>query len=124
MYIKTEYYKICIKYYKICIKYCLRILNLPDNRLVRKCSTMLKYYNELGYVYWASNVTNILQYCGFSYVYWASNVTNIYNTVASAMCLINLINIILFMSEFTKRTNEQLLHGKGLNSCIITIRVA
>ena len=86
-------YPIKREYFKRSIKYWLKILQMHEARLVKKCYIMLKYQDELGYENWVSNIKRILQNYGFGYVWDLQYV----------------MNERLFLSEFTQRIKDHYL---------------
>lgn len=54
-----------------CIKYWLKLLECSTDRYIRLCYDMLKVYDNLGYVNWATNVRLNLYKNGFGYI-WES----------------------------------------------------
>ena len=61
---------------KRCVKYWIRILKMPNNRLVKKCYNMMKYFDELGNSNWCSRVKQLLQSTGFNYVWEMQDIQN------------------------------------------------
>ena len=49
---------------------------MPNNRLVKKCYNMMKYFDELGNSNWCSRVKQLLQSTGFNYVWEMQDIQN------------------------------------------------
>lgn len=62
-------YPMFILAYKRCLKYWIRILAMPDNRYVKKCYEMLKFYDERGYKNWVTRLRLNLFSNGFGYIW-------------------------------------------------------
>ena len=69
-------YPLYIETMKRCIKYWIRILKMPDSRLVKTCYNMLKYYDELGNKNWVTEIKTLLQRNGFGYIWDTQTVSN------------------------------------------------
>lgn len=54
---------------KRCIKYWLKILEMPEDRYVKKCYKMLRYLDEVGHKNWVTKVKENLCSNGFGYVW-------------------------------------------------------
>ena len=48
-----------IKTMRRCVKFWIRMLKMPENRLVKKCYNMMEYLDELGYNNWAMDNESI-----------------------------------------------------------------
>ena len=59
---------------KRCMKFWLRILKLREDRYVKLCYNMLVFYDNHGYVNWATYIRKNLYSNGFGYVWEAQNV--------------------------------------------------
>ena len=49
---------------KRCLRYWIRILKMPQHRLVKKCYNMMKYFDELGSSNWCTRIKHLLQSAG------------------------------------------------------------
>ena len=58
------------------IKYWLRIVSLPDERYVKKCYNMMKYYDACGHSNWVTSVRTNLYSNGFGYIWEMQDVQN------------------------------------------------
>ena len=76
-------YPLYIETMRRCVKYWIRILKLPENRLVKKCYNMMKYFDDLGFNNWATEIKILLQTNGFGYI-WESHVVENESTFKSA----------------------------------------
>ena len=81
---------------KRCISYWLRLLKLPNNRYVKLCYNMLKYYDSIGHKNWVTNIRNVLYTNGFGYIWEIQN---------------NDIDSILFLANFEKRLKDQYIQS-------------
>ena len=61
---------------KRCLRYWLRILKMPNHRLVKKCYTMMKYFNDLGNMNWCTHTTQLLQSSGYGYIWEMQDIPN------------------------------------------------
>ena len=61
-------YPMYINTSKKCLKFWIRILNMSENRFVKKCYNMLLYYDQLGYSNWVTEVRSNLYRNGFGYI--------------------------------------------------------
>ena len=68
-------YPLYIETSRRCIKY-LRLLNLSDDRYVKKCYIMQKHFDQLGYINWVTQIRNNLYRNGFGYVWEQQRVDN------------------------------------------------
>ena len=66
-----------------CVKYWIRVLKLPEHRLVKKCYNMMKYFGDLGSNNWVTEIKNLLQTNGFGYI-WDLQVAEHESTFISA----------------------------------------
>lgn len=61
---------------KRCLKFWIRLLGLPNDRYVKKCYIMLKYFDQLGFKNWATDIKEKLCQNGFGYVWEQQRVDN------------------------------------------------
>ena len=74
-------YPIYITTFKRCIKFWLRIIALPDDRYVKMCYNMLKFYDQRGYKNWVTSLRINLCSNGFGYIWINQSVDNHKNFV-------------------------------------------
>ena len=75
------------------LKYWLKIVNMPDYRLVKKCYTMLKLFDSNGQINWVSHIRSLLRSNGYGYI-WNNQCVH---------------NKDLFILSFTQRLKDQYL---------------
>ena len=59
-----------------CMSYWLRIISMHNNRHVRLCYEMLRFYDNLGFYNWVSDVRTCLYSNGFVYIWESQHVDN------------------------------------------------
>ena len=75
-------YPLYIETIRRCVKYWIRILKLPENRLVKICYNVMKYFDDLGFNNWVTEIKILLQTNGFGYI-WESHVAENESTIIS-----------------------------------------
>ena len=73
---ECERYPLYIKTQMRCLKYWLKIIVMPENRLVKQCYNMLKHFDMNGQTNWVSNFRRMLSLNGFGYLWERQHVTN------------------------------------------------
>ena len=86
-----ERYPMYVNAAKRCIQYWLKIIHMPNYRYVKQCYSMLKYYDNVGYVNWVTKVRKCLYSNGFGYIWEEQKVDNIK----------------LFVCQFVQRLKDQ-----------------
>ena len=69
-------YPLYINTYKRCLKFWLRILKLPEYRLVKLSYEMLKHYDSVGHTNWVTYLRRNLYSNGFGYIWQSQSVEN------------------------------------------------
>ena len=59
-----------------CLKYWLKIIVMPEHRLVKQNYNMLKHFDTIGQTNWVSNFRRMLSLNGFGYIWERQFVTN------------------------------------------------
>lgn len=63
---------LCVSYFTYCIKYWCKIITMEDHRYPKHCYFMLKSFDNVGRITWATHVKNLLFLYGFGFV-WVSH---------------------------------------------------
>ena len=61
---------------KRCLRNWIRILKMPQHRLVKKCYNMMKYFDELGSSNWCTRIKLLLQSAGLNYAWEVQDIQN------------------------------------------------